>query len=52
MMIDLTRDLMLGIAAIPFIYYALALASSFLYFLAARRKPTERGSFHPPDQQL
>ena len=43
---------MLGIATIPFIYYALALMSSFLFFLGARRKPNQHGSFEPPISNL
>jgi ceramide glucosyltransferase len=52
MMIDLTRDLMLGIAAIPFIYYALALVSSFLFFLGARKKSSQHSNFEPPISNL
>lgn len=52
MTIDLTRDLMLGIAAIPFIYYALALVSSFLFFWGARTRSGGRSSFAPPISNL
>lgn len=40
------RVLFLGIAAIPFIYYAIAIFSSLRFFLARRRWP--RQDFQPP----
>ncbi len=52
MIIDLTRDMVLGIAAIPFIYYALALLSSFRFFLRPRTDSRERGGFEPPISNL
>jgi ceramide glucosyltransferase len=47
MIIDLTRDVLLGIAAIPFVYYALALVSSFRFFLGARTRSAPSGDFLP-----
>ncbi len=54
MIIDLlTRNVLLGIAAIPFIYYALALLSSFRFFLGARTKTTAAPTgFEPPISNL
>jgi ceramide glucosyltransferase len=52
MIIGLTRDMVLGIAAIPFIYYALALVSSFRFFLGAGTDSRERGGFEPPISNL
>jgi ceramide glucosyltransferase len=51
MNIDLIRDVLLGVAAIPFIYYAIALFSSARFFLGPGRakKPS---SFEPPISNL
>jgi ceramide glucosyltransferase len=46
------RDALLGIAAIPFIYYGLALFSSLRFFLAARRSARPTGDFLPPISNL
>jgi ceramide glucosyltransferase len=46
------RDVLLGIAAIPFVYYALALWSSLRYFLDARAKPAAATGFAPPISNL
>jgi ceramide glucosyltransferase len=48
MTILLWRDVFLGIAAIPFIYYALAIFSSLRFFLTTRSKTGEAGGFVPP----
>jgi ceramide glucosyltransferase len=52
MMIDSMRDVLMGIAAIPFIYYALALVSSVRFFLAKRPAAESAGSFEPPISNL
>ncbi len=47
------RDCLLGIATFPFIYYALALWSSWRFFAAARAKAgPARSSFTPPVSNL
>lgn len=51
MNIDLVRDLLLGVAAIPFIYYAIALFSSARFFLARGKAERPRG-FEPPISNL
>jgi len=43
----LIRDVFLGIAAIPFIYYAIAFFSSLRFFLTTRAKSDETGDFLP-----
>jgi ceramide glucosyltransferase len=43
---------LLGIAAIPFIYYALVLFSTFRYFQVARRVRTVGEAFQPPVSNL
>ena len=43
------RIVLLGIAAIPFIYYAIALYSTLRFFLKARLEPSE---FAPPVSNL
>ena len=48
----LMRDVFLGIAAIPFIYYALAIFSSLRFFLTTRAKEDEAGGFMPPVSNL
>src|SRR5260370_25543978 len=48
----LMRDVFLGIAAIPFIYYALAIFSSSRFFLATRAKTDKAGGFMPPVSNL
>src|SRR5271156_5461945 len=48
----LIRDVFLGIAAIPFIYYALAIFSSLRFFLATRAKTDKTGGFVPPVSNL
>jgi ceramide glucosyltransferase len=49
----LVRDVFLGIAAIPFIYYALAIFSSSRFFLAARTNKGEATpEFLPPVSNL
>ncbi len=52
MTILLLRDVFLGIAAIPFIYYALAIFSSLRFFLATRAKVDKTGGFLPPVSNL
>ncbi len=52
MTIDSTRYVLLGIAAIPFIYYALALVSSFRFFLGARTRPAPPSGFEPSISNL
>src|SRR5215469_11579144 len=51
MNIDLIRDVLLGVAAIPFIYYAIALFSSARFFLHPR-KMENAGRFEPPVSNL
>jgi ceramide glucosyltransferase len=46
------RDVFLGIAAIPFIYYALAIFSSLRFFLIARAKAGKTEAFFPPISNL
>src|SRR5260370_37154286 len=46
------RDVFLGIAAIPFIYYALAIFSSLRFFLVTRAKTDKAGGFVPPVSNL
>ena len=49
----LVRNLFLGIAAIPFIYYVIAIFSSLRFFLTARAKTDEKsGGFVPPVSNL
>src|SRR5271166_1457209 len=48
----LTRDVFLGIAAIPFIYYAIAIFSSLRFFLAAGAKKDKMSGFVPPVSNL
>src|SRR5277367_3052236 len=48
----LTRDVFLGIAAIPFIYYAIAVFSSLRFFLAAKAKTDTVSGFVPPVSNL
>jgi ceramide glucosyltransferase len=43
----LTRNVFLGIAAIPFIYYAIAIFSSLRFFLTTRAKTAKTGDFLP-----
>jgi ceramide glucosyltransferase len=52
MTIPLLRDVFLGIAAIPFIYYALAIFSSLRFFLATRAEVDKTGEFRPPVSNL
>ena len=53
MTFTLVRYLLLGIATIPFLYYAIALFSSFRFFLAARGGEQGVGSgFEPPISNL
>src|SRR6202162_4466455 len=52
MTILLLRDVFLGIAAIPFIYYAIAIFSSLRFFLTTRAKVDETGVFLPPVSNL
>src|SRR5271168_5078583 len=52
MMIASIRDVLLAVAAIPFIYYALALVSSLRFFLAARTKAEAPSGFEPPISNL
>ncbi len=52
MMILLVRKLFLGVAAIPFIYYGIAIYSSVRFFRGARAKRSEAGSFEPPVSHL
>jgi ceramide glucosyltransferase len=46
------RDVFLGIAAIPFIYYAIAIFSSLRFFLTTRAKTDKAGGFVPPVSNL
>src|SRR5271156_3044197 len=48
----LTQTLFLGIAAIPFIYFSLALVSSLLFFLEAPAEADEETGFLPPVSNL
>src|SRR4030081_204738 len=48
----LMRDVFLGIAAIPFIYYALAIFSSLRFFFASRAETDKAGGFMPPVSNL
>jgi ceramide glucosyltransferase len=52
LMIEFTRDWILGIAAIPFIYYALAVFSSLRFFVQGKTASKERRSFEPPISNL
>ncbi|HEY2456309.1 MAG TPA: glycosyltransferase, partial [Candidatus Acidoferrum sp.] len=52
MTILLWRDVLLGIAAIPFIYYALAILSSLRFFLTTRAREGKTGGFLPPVSNL
>ena len=52
MTILLVRDVFLGIAAIPFIYYGLAIFSSLRFFLTTRAKVGKTGGFVPPLSNL
>src|SRR5277367_3460231 len=52
MTILLLRDVFLGIAAIPFIYYALAIFSSLRFFLTTRSETDKAGGFLPPVSNL
>lgn len=46
------RTVLLGIAAIPFIYYGIAVFSCLRFFLAARSKPDASNEFLPPVSNL
>jgi len=46
------RDVLLAVAAIPFIYYALALVSCLRFFLTARTKARTPQGFEPPISNL
>jgi ceramide glucosyltransferase len=46
------RTALLGIAAIPFIYYGIAVFSCLRFFLAARSKPDASNEFLPPVSNL
>ncbi|WP_433973238.1 glycosyltransferase [Tunturiibacter lichenicola] len=48
----LTRDVFLGIAAIPFIYYAIAIFSSLRFFVTTRGKTDRTDDFLPPLSNL
>src|SRR5271170_1385901 len=52
MTILLLRDVFLGIAAIPFIYYGLAIFSSLRFFLTTRDKVGKTGAFTPSVSNL
>ncbi len=52
MTILLLRDVFLGIAAIPFIYYGLAIFSSLRFFLATPAKVGKPDGFLPPVSNL
>src|ERR1700756_4715327 len=52
MTILLWRDVFLGIAAIPFIYYAIAIFSSLRFFLTTGAKAGKAGGFVPPVNNL
>src|SRR5271170_3400630 len=51
MMIASMRDVLLAVAAIPFIYYALALVSCLRFFLVRTKARTPQG-FEPPISNL
>jgi ceramide glucosyltransferase len=46
------RDTFLGIAAIPFIYYAIAIFSSLRFFVGSRTNRDQQGGFEPPISNL
>jgi ceramide glucosyltransferase len=46
------RDVLLGVAAIPFIYCALVLYSSIRFFADAKRRAQPPADFHPPISNL
>src|SRR6201998_3863218 len=48
----LIRDLFLGIAAIPFIYFTLAIVSTIRFFRESRAKAGEAKGFQPPISNL
>jgi ceramide glucosyltransferase len=48
----LIRDFLLGIAAVPFIYFALALVSTLRFFLAAPAESEAETGFQPPISNL
>jgi ceramide glucosyltransferase len=52
MTILILRNVFLGIAAIPFIYYALAIFSSLRFFLRTRADGGRTGGFVPPVSNL
>jgi ceramide glucosyltransferase len=53
MMIRLLRDLFLGVAAIPFVYYAIAIFSSLRFFLTSKGTGSGKTSeFMPPVSNL
>lgn len=52
MTILLFRNVFLGIAAIPFIYYGLAIFSSLRFFLTTRANGGKTGGFLPPVSNL
>ena len=52
MTIAVLRDVFLGIAGIPFIYYGLAIFSSLRFFLGTRVKVGEAAGFLPPVSNL
>src|SRR5271155_191320 len=45
-------NVFLGVAAIPFIYYAIAIFSSLRFFLTTRAKTDKAGGFVPPVSNL
>src|ERR1700753_2747609 len=51
-MIPSMRTALLGIAAIPFIYYAIALFSCLRFFLAAKSRLNVQNEFLPPVSNL
>ena len=52
MPIELVRDVLLGIAAIPFIYYALAIFSTVRFFNERRPSAPGAANFQPPVSNL
>jgi ceramide glucosyltransferase len=52
MILRVAEFLLLGVAAIPFIYYLIAIYCSALFFLEAKRHPARNVDFTPPVSNL
>jgi hypothetical protein len=50
-MIPSIRDVALAVAAIPFIYYLIALFSSWQFFVAPRIETSRQSCFHSAGEQ-